>query len=256
MSIYSSKRSGFTLIELLVVIAIIAILAAILFPVFAQAREKARQTACLSNTKQLATAIMMYAQDYDESYPHNHQGWEPGNEYHGYAAWTQEIQPYTKNVDILYCPSRRTTSLEDIKGPSTTLKIPFIGNIGASELIFKAGRNDNDYEKAPVTLASIGRPADIAIVADSTFIIFPDPRRIMNANTNGGACGPWYDVADRVCPDMARHSGGSNVMFGDGHAKFRNQGSIARIPALTTQYPNNGNWCYGLIVDPTDPRAQ
>jgi prepilin-type N-terminal cleavage/methylation domain-containing protein len=66
----SLDRHGFTLIELLVVIAIIAILAAILFPVFAQAREKARQTACLSNTKQIGTAFMMYVQDYDEAFHH------------------------------------------------------------------------------------------------------------------------------------------------------------------------------------------
>ena len=70
------QREGFTLIELLVVIAIIAILAAILFPVFAQAREKARQTSCTSNLKQQGTAMMMYAQDYDESYPSN---WYPQN---------------------------------------------------------------------------------------------------------------------------------------------------------------------------------
>jgi prepilin-type N-terminal cleavage/methylation domain-containing protein len=63
------QRGGFTLIELLVVIAIIAILAAILFPVFAQAREKARQTTCVSNLKQIGTAFMMYVQDYDETYP-------------------------------------------------------------------------------------------------------------------------------------------------------------------------------------------
>ena len=74
MSPNNSRTQGFTLIELLVVIAIIAILAAILFPVFAQAREKARQTACLSNMKQIGTAIYMYTQDYDETYPREDVG--------------------------------------------------------------------------------------------------------------------------------------------------------------------------------------
>src|SRR3954447_7190477 len=119
------RFAAFTLIELLVVIAIIAILAAILFPVFAQAREKARATSCLSNGRQLGTAIMMYAQDYDETYPHNHQGWEPGNEGHGYAAWTQEVYPYLKNVDVIYCPSRQNSSTETIKGPAGNLKVPY-----------------------------------------------------------------------------------------------------------------------------------
>ena len=68
-----ARRSGFTLIELLVVIAIIAILAAILFPVFARARESARRTSCISNLKQLALGTMMYAQDYDETYPMSYQ---------------------------------------------------------------------------------------------------------------------------------------------------------------------------------------
>jgi len=80
------RREGFTLIELLVVIAIIAILAAILFPVFAQAREKARQTSCTSNLKQLGTAMMMYAHDYDESYPSN---WYPPD-----GHWANVILPY------------------------------------------------------------------------------------------------------------------------------------------------------------------
>lgn len=82
-------RRGFTLIELLVVIAIIAILAAILFPVFAQAREKARQTACISNGKQIGTATMMYVQDYDETYP---SGW--GSQDSGRSMWRNVLQPY------------------------------------------------------------------------------------------------------------------------------------------------------------------
>jgi prepilin-type N-terminal cleavage/methylation domain-containing protein/prepilin-type processing-associated H-X9-DG protein len=91
------RKSGFTLIELLVVIAIIAILAAILFPVFAQARAKARGAACLSNVKQLGLSYAMYVQDYDEVSPNGRGGgWE----------WWTELQPYMKSIDLLYCPDR------------------------------------------------------------------------------------------------------------------------------------------------------
>ena len=103
-------KKGFTLIELLVVIAIIAILAAILFPVFAQAREKARQTTCLSNVKQLCLGMLMYAQDWDETFP---GGWEsyPGGkagwtiDAGGIASWTSRIFPYLKSRGIGHCPS-------------------------------------------------------------------------------------------------------------------------------------------------------
>ncbi|MGC4047413.1 MAG: prepilin-type N-terminal cleavage/methylation domain-containing protein, partial [Armatimonas sp.] len=91
-----NTRRAFTLIELLVVIAIIAILAAILFPVFAQAREKARQTSCLSNTKQIGTGLMMYTQDYDETYPMNiYMGFQPGPCVHISQV---AIAPYIKNM--------------------------------------------------------------------------------------------------------------------------------------------------------------
>src|ERR1700689_4477705 len=110
----SRRRSAFTLIELLVVIAIIAILAAILFPVFAQAREAARKTVCLSNTKQLGLGIMMYVQDYDEVYPM--ESWDTpaiGNSendlnsanYYSSVTWIWQVMPYIKNRGILVCPS-------------------------------------------------------------------------------------------------------------------------------------------------------
>jgi prepilin-type N-terminal cleavage/methylation domain-containing protein/prepilin-type processing-associated H-X9-DG protein len=96
------RNRAFTLIELLVVIAIIAILAAILFPVFAQAREKARQSSCQSNLKQWGNAFLMYSQDYDENFPYN---------YHYDASrtwlwwWEDDLQPYVKNYQIAVCPS-------------------------------------------------------------------------------------------------------------------------------------------------------
>src|SRR5579859_3810893 len=96
---YTSRRA-FTLIELLVVIAIIAILAAILFPVFAQARESARKTSCLSNTKQINTALQMYTQDYDEMVALNITS-SPGNPIN---TWQDLAQPYMKNYNIILCP--------------------------------------------------------------------------------------------------------------------------------------------------------
>ncbi len=89
------NRTGFTLIELLVVIAIIAILAAILFPVFAQARESARKTQCLSNMRQIGTAIAQYTQEYDERYPSC-----------DFGAYLVLVQPFIKNFDVWRCPSR------------------------------------------------------------------------------------------------------------------------------------------------------
>ncbi|MGD9497689.1 MAG: DUF1559 domain-containing protein, partial [Armatimonadota bacterium] len=99
-----SSRRGFTLIELLVVIAIIAILAAILFPVFARAREKARQASCTSNLKQIGTAMMMYTQDYDEVLPDCLMGRDT-NDPTRYFAWTAVIMPYVKNNQLFECPS-------------------------------------------------------------------------------------------------------------------------------------------------------
>src|SRR5215216_6026680 len=103
MSAPNRSRRGFTLIELLVVIAIIAILAAILFPVFAQAREKARGAACLSNMKQIGLATMMYAQDHDDYLPYGYAYTWPGQKE---LYWWQDLcRPYVKNEAVYTCPS-------------------------------------------------------------------------------------------------------------------------------------------------------
>src|SRR5438876_765581 len=99
-------KKAFTLIELLVVIAVIAILAALLFPVFAQARERARMAACMSNMRQIGAALMMYTQDFDESFPYIrfHCSYE-GNRYSRCYVWQNAIRPYLKSLDVLVCPS-------------------------------------------------------------------------------------------------------------------------------------------------------
>jgi prepilin-type N-terminal cleavage/methylation domain-containing protein/prepilin-type processing-associated H-X9-DG protein len=102
--LFRSKTSGFTLIELLVVIAIIAILAAILFPVFAKVREKARQTSCLSNENQLSLACLEYVQDFDETWPAQPIG-DAADNFGWQQSWEMEIQPYVKNFNAFTCPS-------------------------------------------------------------------------------------------------------------------------------------------------------
>lgn len=114
------RRTGFTLIELLVVIAIIAILAAILFPVFAKARERANATACMSNMKQIGIAIYTYLQDNDECYPLNRfpaPGFPVGGSLDGSPyTWKNAVAPFLKSVDVLRCPSNPARIYKDASG--------------------------------------------------------------------------------------------------------------------------------------------
>src|SRR5436190_15559888 len=104
-----ARRTGFTLIELLVVIAIIAILAAILFPVFGRARENARRSSCQSNLKQLGLGLLQYTQDYDEMLPAGYNGVPPaGNGFWG-TGWAGCIYPYVKNGQVYVCPNDTTS---------------------------------------------------------------------------------------------------------------------------------------------------
>ena len=154
-------RAGFTLIELLVVIAIIAILAAILFPVFAQAREKARQAACLSNTKQMALGIMQYTNDFDELLP------VVGDNAQNRGRWFVQIYPYVKNANVFTCPNVPDAFVDPTKF-TTNNSLPRSGYgwsrpLGSDPATWNG---TNSAQAAGFSLASIAKPAETIIIGD------------------------------------------------------------------------------------------
>jgi prepilin-type N-terminal cleavage/methylation domain-containing protein/prepilin-type processing-associated H-X9-DG protein len=205
------KKSAFTLIELLVVIAIIAILAAILFPVFAQAREKARQTSCLSNLKQTGLGTAMYVQDFDETFPINLYLGGSGN---CIMTFYQEIQPYQKNSQITVCPSdphplNFATAMGVIGLPAPCITSPplvlasyqpnyALIDDGAPNVLFGSGDTRGVH-----TLAQIDWPVETSLDADAA-VTLP-----------GGSAGFGLFSS----PIQARHTGVTNSVFVDGHAK-------------------------------------
>ncbi len=208
------KRRGFTLIELLVVIAIIAILAAILFPVFAKAREKARQTSCLSNLKQLSLALQMYAQDYDETLCRYYRYmYMNGTRYLWW--WGDVLQPYISNYQILECPSG--------SWGYTYARPPGLPNPLICSYAFNAVGHDVNQNyignMGDRKLATIQEPSETIILCDSkTSEIYTGGSRnytIMGPNgvTDLGTNPSVVRVA-------IRHNDGFNNAFCDGHAKW------------------------------------
>ena len=242
--------SGFTLIELLVVIAIIAILAAILFPVFAQAREKARQTSCLSNTKQISLAHMMYVQDYDEIFC-------PGRYYFGADAWTWDhyIEPYaqsagskyygTGNQPYLVCPSDGVARTVTTSG-KRSYAIPMSAFATSDEAWKAETYTGSFYITEGRTLAAFGAPASTIIIAEA-----PLKGNRIGANTDFRVPSPNAQAAGNN--GKPTHNQGWNYGFADGHAKFMRPEQTVATSGMTypAGYLNaNGYFCLGTVARP------
>ena len=206
------QRKGFTLIELLVVIAIIAILAAILFPVFGRARENARRSSCQSNLKQIGLGILQYVQDYDEKMP-------LGRTAEAVSNWQYNVQPYIKSYQVFACPSntRNTIGLQAGPNPNLTVvsyaAIRTAGSAGPDG----SGGSFGDYSTTPpvlISLADFPNTAQTIMVVDSntTTLDF----RMSNTAWDGltqADCG-----GDRPCL-FSGHLTTMNNLFVDGHVK-------------------------------------
>jgi prepilin-type N-terminal cleavage/methylation domain-containing protein/prepilin-type processing-associated H-X9-DG protein len=209
-------RSGFTRIELLVVIAIIAILAAILFPVFAQAREKARSTNCLSNFKQLGTGVMMYVQDYDGAYP---LAWYNTPQY----GFDCVLQPYVKNLQVFDCPSNKTAP-RYWNGYVTYFKIPPPGIPGD----YAMNGDLTNRNGLGLTEAAVQHPADTILMTEIWDTRGPTGAKLKHTVTGVGSVddGPEHEIFTSNKNDVCNripfkiHQGGSNYNFADGHAKW------------------------------------
>jgi len=227
----SRKRSGFTLIELLVVIAIIAILAAILFPVFAKAREAARKSSCQSNVKQLLLAVTQYVQDYDERYPTGHTS--AGAEYY---SWNQVVQPYAKNLGIFRCPSDPTAGGAAVWGNGASVgTAPFRTSYMAN---YQIGR---DSGGGGVAMAVVDKPSNTVYLTDGGVLALgAAPWFDYNQKKNG--CWILQDPTTSGCPSCATNTGDPNWGApADRHSEFANVGFVdGHVKAMKA-----GQWYFG-----------
>lgn len=206
--------TGFTLIELLVVIAIIAILAAILFPVFARARENARRTSCLSNLKQIGLGFAQYCSDYDGHYP---PAWDTTANW----GWAAMLQPYVKSNQLFQCPSEPLKG-SDVYESGAYTDYAYSANFGRyfpgggirvppteSELTFPAN-SIVIFDAAALGSAGLGNPGSSSYIVDANEF----------ANRNIGGVNSPFPVYVASATASRRHLEGANYLLGDGHAKW------------------------------------
>jgi prepilin-type N-terminal cleavage/methylation domain-containing protein/prepilin-type processing-associated H-X9-DG protein len=225
-----SVKRAFTLIELLVVIAIIAILAAILFPVFARARENARRASCQSNLKQLGLGIAQYNQDYDEAMPLLCDDAYNSNSGCSYT-WFEEIYPYVKSDQVAFCPddiqplAYNTSPVDGAKRANPSYMMS--GDLGVAYSGQKEGLQVGGmYMNRGVKLSDIVTPSmSVALMESVSSVNFP-PREMVAYNTNYALTHSLphgqYDMLDAV----TRHLDGSNYLYNDGHVKWQRPDNV------------------------------
>jgi len=231
------NNQGFTLIELLVVISIISLLAAILFPVFARARENARRTSCMSNLKQIGLAMMQYTQDYDEHLPSAVASFPTAQPYPSLPSssgstwlWWTIIYPYIKNTQVFVCPSSGATWLGGY--------YPYKGTYGN----WYAPYGYNNFLKTSsggLSLAAIPQVATTPFIADSTYyLIGPDRKCVSSSSLENTTC-TSFGATDNTDPPLARHLDTFNMCFVDGHAK---SGKISQWVTTNAASANDPIW--------------
>ncbi len=233
------QRNGFTLIELLVVIAIIAILAAILFPVFARARDRARQATCSSNMRQIGLAIMMYLQDYDETFPGEMNFLVSGDSGTRGRGWYDVMAPYTTNEEISVCP----TGWYELTRSGMPNPTGFWGRSFRGSYAAPAQDSTNrttlgafrpiwaNYYPPGIPLATIVNPSGTVMLFESTHIA---GQNIVSYGRNNDGTLRTMDDQGRRGRQHFRHNGMMNVLFGDGHVKVQGPAFMADLDNFST----------------------